>query len=666
MVKVRSDLARLPDGQVDLEGWVDGLVARHRHLDPVALRSACRFVAALDNAEGELLEAGIEFAELVGNLQVDTASVVAALVYRALRSGAVELPVVRSALGADVAHLAEEVMRMAAASLLEMTNARLQTSERRDQIENVRRMLVAMIDDARVAVLKLAERIVALRSAKNGSEARQQRIAREAHLVFAPLANRLGIWQLKWELEDLALRYLAPDIYISIARQLDGRREERERQVAGIAAELEAKLQAQGIPALVSGRAKHIFSIWRKMQSKHVGINQVYDVRAVRVLVDNIAQCYAALGVIHTQWRHVPSEFDDYIAAPKENGYRSIHTAVLCPDGLTLEVQIRTHEMHREAELGVCAHWSYKQGDTEDRPYAEKMNWLRQVVERRQGDELINPLAASTEFSDDLRQLFRDERIFVYTPKGHVVDLIAGSTPLDFAYRVHTAVGHRCRGALVDGEPTRLNVGLATGQRVEIVTGAAEAPDRDWLDLHLGYVNTARARQKLHEFFRSRPAALNEREGRQRIEALLARVALFQPTASNWAATAARLGFDSAAALFRALGAADCQLLDVVDILDAEIRGEACTLPALASDQCAELVRIEMEAPDRPGLLRDIVRVLGELDLPLLANTGYVDAARQLAIISLDVPVTGARDRACLVDKLFHLDDVLDARCVSH
>jgi len=666
VVKVRSHLARLPDGRVDLDGWVAGLVALHGQLDPQALRAACRFVAALDNDESELLDAGMEFAELVANLQVDTASVVTALVYRALRSGAVDLPVVRSALGADVAHLAEEVMRMAAASLLEMSNARLQTSERRDQIENVRRMLVAMIDDARVAVLKLAERIVALRSAKNGSEVRQQRIAREAHLVFAPLANRLGIWQLKWELEDLALRYLAPDIYISIARQLDGRREERERQVAGIATELETKLRAQGIPAIVSGRAKHIFSIWRKMQSKHVGINQVYDVRAVRVLVDNIAQCYATLGVIHTQWRHVPSEFDDYIAAPKENGYRSIHTAVLCPDGMTLEVQIRTHEMHREAELGVCAHWSYKQGDPEDSPYAEKMNWLRQVVERRQGDEQISPLAASTEFSDDLRQLFRDERIFVYTPRGHVVDLIASATPLDFAYRVHTAVGHRCRGALVDGEPTRLNAELATGQRVEILTGESQTPERDWLDLHLGYVRTARARQKLHEFFRSRPAEVNEREGRRRIEALLARTALFQPTASNWAVTASRLGFESAAALFRALGAADCQLLDVVDILDAEIRGEAPTLPAPAMGERADLVRIEIEAPDRQGLLRDIVRVLGELDLPLLANTGYVDPVRQLAIISLDISVTGARDRACLVDKLFHLDDVLDARCVSH
>jgi len=665
MVKVRADLARFPDGRIDLDTWVDELVAGHGQLNAAALHEACAFVLGLDDGEEGLLETGLEFAELAADLQLDTASVITALTYRALRSSAVELDRLRETFGGDVAHLLEEVLRMAASSVVEMSNARLQTSERRDQIENVRRMLVAMIDDARVAVLKLAERIVALRSAKLASEARQQRIAREAHLVFAPLANRLGIWQLKWELEDLALRYLAPDIYITIARQLDGRREERERQVAGIAAELQARLAAQDVPALVTGRAKHIYSIWRKMQAKHIGIDQVYDVRAVRVLVDNIAHCYAALGVIHTQWRHVPSEFDDYIAAPKENGYRSIHTAVLCPDGLTLEVQIRTHEMHREAELGVCAHWSYKEGAAEDRPYSEKMNWLRQVVERRQANEQINPLAASTEFSDELRQLFRDERIFVYTPKGHVVDLTATSTPLDFAYRVHTQVGHRCRGALVDGEPVPLNSALLTGQRVEILTGSEQAPERDWLDLHLGYVRTARARQKLHEWFRNRPAEVNEFQGRQRVQALIRRMGISPPTEPDWHGTALRLGFASAADVFRALGAADCQVLDVIELLDAETSARKVISEFVLEPDARRLACIEIEAPDRQGLLRDIIRILTELDIPLLANTGRVDSRRHRAVISLEVTVAGARALACLIDKLCHIDDVLDARCVS-
>jgi GTP pyrophosphokinase len=504
------------------------------------------------------------------------------------------------------------------------------------------------------------------------------RIAREAHLVFAPLANRLGIWQLKWELEDLALRYLAPDIYVSIARQLDGRREERERQVAVIASELEAQLRAQDIPAVVTGRAKHIYSIWRKMQAKHIGIDQVYDVRAVRVLVDNIAQCYAALGVIHTQWRHVPSEFDDYIAAPKENGYRSIHTAVLCPDGMTLEVQIRTHEMHREAELGVCAHWQYKDGEPEARPYAEKMNWLRQVVESRQANEQINPLAASTELGDELRQLFRDERIFVYTPKGHVVDLNAMSTPLDFAYRVHTEVGHRCRGVLVDGEPAPLNARLTTGQRVEILTDPRHEPARDWLDLHLGYVRTARARQKLHDWFRNRTPQVNEAEGRERLATLLARMGLAWPADPVWVRTSARLGFESVLELLRALGAADCQLLDVVEVLEAEMQGidassghKRYAAPSLSRDAAnspgreGRIAGIELEAPDRQGLLGDVIGVLNELDLPLLASAGRVDALRKRAIISLEVPVGGARELACLVDKLGHLSGVLEIRCLS-
>jgi GTP pyrophosphokinase len=684
MVKVRGDLVRLPDGRVDLDGWVAELVAPRADLDAARIRQACALVAGLGDDADELLESGIEFAELAANLQLDTASIVTALSYRALRSGAVALDELRERLGDDVAHLLEEVARMAATSVLEMSNARLQTSERRDQIDNVRRMLVAMIDDARVAVLKLAERIVALRSAKRASEARRLAIAREAHLVFAPLANRLGIWQLKWELEDHALRYLAPDIYISIARQLDGRREARERQVAEIAADLAARLAERGIPAVVTGRAKHIYSIWRKMQAKHIGIDQVYDVRAVRVLVDDIAQCYAALGVIHARWRHVPSEFDDYVAAPKENGYRSIHTAVLCPDGMTLEVQIRTHEMHREAELGVCAHWHYKEGEREARPYAEKMNWLRQVVERRQGSEGISPLAASVELGDELRQLFRDERIYVYTPKGHVVDLNATATPLDFAYRVHTQIGQHCCGALVDGEPVRLNVELVTGQRVEILTDANSEPARDWLDLHLGYVRTARARQKLHDWFRGRGAAINEADGRARLELLLGRIGRAWPDDATWTAAARRLGYAAMRDVLQALGAADCQVLDVIEAFDAQpgthapLRvGEyapddemAPLDPAESADVAADnaarrIVRIQLEALDRPGLLRDFIKVLGEQQLTLLANTGRVDQDRHLAIISFDVAIGGMRELACLVDALSHVEDVQDARCVS-
>ena len=661
MVKVRDDVVRQADGRVDVDGWVRDLAARHGKLDEAALHRAAAFVRELSPRGEEFLESGIELAELVSELRLDTASVVAALTYRPVRAGMVPLAQLQQALGPDVAHLLDEVLRMASTSLLEMSNTRLQTSERRDQADNVRRMLIAMIDDARVAVLKLAERVVALRSAKHYSEERKQRIAKEAHLVFAPLANRLGIWQIKWELEDLALRYLATDIYMNIARQLDGRREEREQQISAIASQLQGELCAQGIEATVTGRAKNIYSIWRKMQAKRVGFSEVYDVRAVRVLVPTIAKCYAALGVIHTQWRHVPSEFDDYVAAPKENGYRSIHTAVIGPDGRTLEVQIRTLAMHEQAELGVCAHWSYKDDGSEDRPYAEKMNWLRQVVEWR--DDVQS--SAGSDIGEDLRQLFRDERIFVSTPRGHVLDLAAGSTPVDFAYRVHTEIGHRCQGAIVEGRRTPLNARLATGQRVEIVTGTDPAPQRSWLDVHLGFATSGRAREKIRDWFRSRDPAVNEREGRALVLRLLERLGIAAPDAATWQAAASRLGCDSVGALWQDVATGDHQTLDVLDALHAAPAAaeQLDLLPGLRqSAAVAETCRIEVFARDRQGLLRDITEVLSELQMSLLGNAGSVDPLTEQAQVCLDVRPADLRELATVVDRLGHLDGVLDVR----
>jgi GTP pyrophosphokinase len=656
---VRQDVVRRGDGSIDVSGWVTDLVSRHPHLQSASVQRACELVGGLGERAETHLERGIELAELVADLRLDTASVCAALLYRAVRAEAVTLASVHDRLGDDVAHLLEEVLRMASTSLLEMNNSRLQTSQRRDQADNVRRMLIAMIDDARVAVLKLSERVVALRGAKHDDVARQQRIGREAHLVFAPLANRLGIWQLKWELEDLALRYLAPDIYVDIARQLDGRRAERERQVAELASSLEAELRRRGIDAVVHGRAKHIYSIWRKMRTKNVPIDQVHDVRALRVVVPDIAQCYAALGVIHTQWRHVPSEFDDYIAAPKDNGYRSIHTAVIGPDGRTLEVQIRTTEMHEEAELGVCAHWAYKNGEAEARPYAEKMNWLRQVVEWR--DDVQG--SGERDLGEELRALFRDERIFVSTPQGHVIDLAEGATAVDFAYRVHSEIGHRCRGALVDGRPAHLNAPLATGQRVEILTGEAQCPPRYWLDDHLGFVRSARAREKIRDWFRARERVVNEAEGRERVLALASRLGVAEVDDADWRRAASALGYETAPELWYSIGCADCQILDVLDALSLKV-GSAQQLDLLAdpAGSVGSKRRIAIRANDRGGLLRDVTEVLGRLGVSLLANSGRVDAATGQAWLSLDIPDTGVRELATIIDQLGHIDGVLDVR----
>lgn len=661
MVKVRGEVSRLDDGRIDVDGWVALLVQRHNHLDADAIRQVSILVRGLGERGEAFLETGMELAELAGVLRLDTASVVAALAYRPVRAEQLTVLQAGETLGPDVAHLLEEVLRMASSSLLEMSNTRLQTSERRDQANNVRRMLIAMIDDARVAVLKLAERVVALRLAKHDDEARKQRIAREAHLVFAPLASRLGIWQLKWELEDLALRYLAPDIYMAIARQLDGRREEREAQIADMAQRLQTQLREQRIEAVVHGRAKHIYSIWRKMRAKNIGISEVYDVRAVRIVVPDIAQCYAALGVIHTQWQHVPSEFDDYIAVPKDNGYRSIHTAVVGQDGRTLEVQIRTTEMHDQAELGVCAHWSYKDGGAEDRPYAEKMNWLRQVVEWRDDVEQ----GAVQNIGDDLRELFRDERIFVSTPRGHVLDLAAGSTPLDFAYRVHTEVGHRCRAALVEGQRRALNSPLHTGERVEIQTGASAEPERYWLDMHLGYVKSGRAREKIQDWFRSRDAVVNEAQGRQRLVDLLDTLGLGAPAEVRWREAARTLGYSDPAALCRAVGAGDCQPLEALDALHPqdEFELQMELLPG-AGGVDNRIYRIVIEAEDRNGLLRDVTQLLSELGLSLMGNEGRVDPHTERAHLKLDVRVSTLRELAVIVERFQHLPDVFAARVV--
>ena len=621
---------------------------------------------------------GIELANLVLSLNMDAASIAAALLYRPVRTGSLSVEKIRTSLGdargKEVADLVDSVVRMADTSLLEMTNSRMQTSESRDQIENIKRMLVSMVDDARVAVLKLAERVVALRAAKTSSTERQQRIAQEAHQVFAPLANRLGVWQIKWELEDLSLRYLAPDIYKTIAGQLDGRRAEREKEIQDIVSVMEARLAEKQIDATVFGRAKHLFSIWRKMRAKNVGLEEVYDVRAIRVLVPDIGQCYSALGVIHTEWQHIPSEFDDYIAVPKENGYRSIHTAVSWSDGKTLEVQIRTPEMHEEAELGVCAHWAYKDGISEDESFAQKMDWMRQVVEwQEEAEEHIRQHQIGLELGNRARE----ERIFVYTPKGHVLDLTTGATALDFAYRVHTEVGHRCRGARVDGQAIALNQPLQSGQRVEVLTADAGIPSRSWLHHHLDCIRTARAREKISDWFHDRPAEENRREGLLLLEQSFARLCLPMPAASELAGACNRLGYASDDACLIALGCGDCQILEVLaellpqesNVGRASVRNDAMRQMSLIEEEAAAesgsgSFHVEMLADDRSGLLMDITTLLGSEGIMLLSNSGRVLPAGE-ALITIEVQLEGLVELHKLLDALEMIPAVRAAKLID-
>jgi len=661
MVTVRDSIPKLADGSIDDQDWARALCLREPHLALDDILQATDTVRSLSGRGERFLERGVELAELVASLKMDTASVVAALLYGAVRNDTVTLDQLRPTFGADVTRLLEDVLRMASTSLLEMSSAHMQTSEARDQVENIRRMLVSMIDDVRVAVLKLAERVVALRAAKQADETRRVRIAQEAHQIFAPLANRMGIWRLKWELEDLALRYLAPDVYLLLARQLRGRREEREAQVAAFAEEIEYILGQQGINARVRGRAKHIFSIWRKMRSKNVAFDEVYDVRAVRVLVDDIAQCYAALGIIHTRWKHVPREFDDYIAMPKDNGYRSIHTAILAPDGRTFEVQIRTHDMHQESELGVCAHWAYKDGSLEDSSYADKMNWLRQVVDWQ---ESLPELAQPDQLRDELRSRISDQRIFVSTPKGHVVDLTRGATPLDFAYRVHTEVGHRCQHALVDGREVALNSRLETGQQVEIVTGRVLAPRREWLETDLGYVHTARAREKIQDWFKARGVEQQLAMSRSLLADAAERLQLPQPDDVRLQRAARALSYDGEAELLLAMAHGECSLLATIVALYTDLaagsRHRQLSLLPDPVDRDADSCWIEVLGVDREGLLRDVTELLAEARLNLMSNVGGLDEASGLARIRLQLRVPELRQLMIIICRLRALVGVVD------
>ncbi len=388
--------------------------------------------------------------------------------------------------------------------------------------EGLRRLLLAIIHDLRVVPILLSRQLARMRAASRLPEPERRALAQLTRDIHAPLANRLGIWQLKWELEDLAFRYLEPDTYRRIAREVDETRVERERYIESVRRALTQALAQQGLHAEVSGRPKHIYSIWRKMQKKRLAFDQLYDVRALRVMVDDVAACYAALGVVHALWAPVPSEFDDYIARPKANDYRSLHTAVVGPEGRTVEVQIRTHEMHAQAELGVAAHWKYKEGGKgAEKSFDRKITWMRQLLEQSQEGE-------AGELAGALDAELVEDRVYALTPKGEVIDLPQGATPLDFAYHVHTMVGHRCRGAKVSGRIVPLTYKLRSGDRVEVMTAKEADPRRDWLLPANGFLASGRSRDKVRAWFHKLDRARNVQAGRDLLDRELKRLGLQQ------------------------------------------------------------------------------------------------------------------------------------------
>lgn len=502
-----------------------------------------------------------EMVEILAELNLDKDSLIAAILTPLIDEQVYDLLDVKEQYGQQVYMLCKGVQQMQAIKTLQQTQTNKVAA---NQVDNIRKMLLAMVEDVRAVVIKLAERLCYLRLVKNSDEEIRVLAAKETANIYAPLANRLGIGQLKWELEDIAFRYLHPETYKKIAKWLDEKRLAREQYMVDFVDSLQQQLGAVKVKGQVYGRPKHIYSIWKKMQNKSLDFEQLFDVRAVRIIAEELQDCYAALGVVHTNWKHLPSEFDDYVATPKPNGYQSIHTVVLGPEGKSVEIQIRTEQMHQDAELGVAAHWRYKEGSASGKTsgFDEKIEWLRKILQWQED------VSESGEMLDELRSQVFEDRIYAFTPNGDVIDLPVGATPLDFAYYIHSNVGHCCIGAKVFGRIVPFTYQLQTGDQVEILTSKQPNPSRDWLNPSLGYIHSARARAKVQHFFKLLDRDKYIEMGKQTLENELAKSQIVEADLLD---AAKRFNVGSIEDLYAAIGSGNARLQQVVNYLQQQV-----------------------------------------------------------------------------------------------
>ena len=601
-----------------------------------------------------------------------------------------------------------EILRLAAAlhSLTALGSVGAAREFSAQQAEATRKMLLAVASDPRLILARLAEQLLILQEAKGQPAETLRQLGRVTEQLFAPLANRLGIWSLKWELEDLSFRYQHPADYQAIAGALAERRVDRERYIAALCNELQDALKRAGVAAEVYGRPKHIYSIWRKMQRKHVAFEEVFDVRALRIVVRSVADCYAALGLVHGRWPYIPSEFDDYIATPKGNDYRSIHTAVRGPGDKPVEIQIRTGEMHEHAELGVAAHWRYKEGGGRDANYEQKIEWARRLLEP-QAVAAAAGEAAEPDYLDELRRTLFADRIYVLTPKGDVIDLPRGATALDFAYHVHTSLGHRCRGAKANGRIIALDTPLENGAIIEIIAGRSGGPSRDWLNPEAGFLASARSRAKVRAWFHQQDEAARA-AGAGAGSAAAAGSPASAPSATPAAAQAAAAAAEAAFAPIRALKRratvrhrpASPVLFEGVDDLPSTLARCCGPVPPLAiagyvtlgrgvtvhRAECASLarmaaqkpgrvlrarwnlasdermpVRLRVEAFERRDLLRDVTDLLAQSDLWLDGLDTRSNAADRTTTLTLDTAVQDQAQLAAVLKSLARVPNVIGA-----
>jgi GTP pyrophosphokinase len=597
-----------------------GAAAAAAVLDELCARLDRRETAADGWAKAR--RAGEETAEIIAALDAERDIVAGGLLQPLLGGGLLSRSDAVADFGEPATHLAEGLGRLG-----EFDASARWTPGRglsAGQADALRRMLLAVVTDPRLVLVRLAEQLRRMRRARDLDETERAHLAWETREIYAPLANRLGIWQLKWELEDLAFRYLEPAEYRRIAGWLNESRIDRERYIETVIAEISAELQRARVAAEVVGRPKHIYSIWRKMHRKNLAFEQVFDVRAVRIITASVEDCYAALGIVHGRWHYIPGEFDDYIATPKDNLYRSLHTAVLGPSAVPVEIQIRTREMHEQAELGVAAHWRYKEGVARDAAYDRKIEWLRELLAP------ASDVESDSDFLSRVRADLFDDRVYALTPKGEVMDLPSGATPIDFAYHVHTDLGHRCRGARVNGRIVPLKHRLANGEVVEIIGGKQSQPSRDWLIEHEGFLASPRSRAKVRAWFKRRDTGENRHAGRELFERELARLGADHAVTSD---LVGEFGLANADALHFAVGSGELPLAQVSAAIERRLRGR---LSAPAVDELPPIgpARREPATAVQVAGVGDLMSTYARCcnPVPPEAITGYVTVGRGITL----------------------------------
>ncbi|OOY51830.1 GTP diphosphokinase [Solemya velum gill symbiont] len=647
-----SRAKRFPNDRLDqaaVKAWCDSLPkatdekARKGLLHAVEL--CFELLAELQDRTGEQLSLyAMQVADLLVQLEMDDETVSAALLYRIVGNDLKTQEEIEAIFGAMVAGLVKDLLLIQQLSPGVLTGREEKGEE---HSENLRRMLLGISSDVRAVLILLAERVHLMRRLSHLDENYQSQFSRNTRDIFAPLANRLGVWQLKWELEDLSLRYLEPEQYRSIAKQLEERRDERIAYIKHAVAMLEDAFSENDIRADISGRPKHLYSIWKKMYRKQSGFEHIFDVRAVRVLVDSVADCYVALGIVHSIWKHIPREFDDYIATPKANLYQSIHTVVVGPDEKPLEIQIRTHEMHSHAEHGVAAHWRYKEQKGSSDDLERRISWMRQWLEQREPEsEQESSLLAS-----DVHQDYEQTQVYVLTPQGKVIELPNGSTPVDFAYAIHSSVGHRCRGARIDGHIVPLNTPLESGQTVDILTHKEERPSRDWMSPHLGYIKTSRARNRVKSWYRHQDFDSHVEMGKASLERELTRLGFERPELAKIAPEFNLKGVDD---LYAAIGRGDVSPVQIAGWRHREEREKKPKKTVKKRQQRGKSTHGASADITVDGI-DDLMTHLGKCCKPVPSDSiiGYITRGRGVTVHRSDCSVVRHMkedDRARLVD----------------